>query len=130
MDLGYGTDEMDMIGIGRIFDAAPHGPHTVFNMFGVFVLETDKDDSIPDAYTDDVDFIGIDRILDAAPRGLFLLLTYLEFPYLMMSQSLMSLLLILLMLRERPTLWTHLFLLTLCPGLSPALTIFLVVIMI
>ena len=69
MDLGYGTDEMDMIGIGRIFDAAPHGPHTVFDMFGVFVLETDKDDSIPDAYTDDVDFIGIDRILDAAPRG-------------------------------------------------------------
>ncbi|KAL6321576.1 hypothetical protein AAG906_024569 [Vitis piasezkii] len=38
-------------------------------MFGVFVLETDKDDSIPDAYTDDVDFIGIGRILDAAPRG-------------------------------------------------------------
>ncbi|KAL6332573.1 hypothetical protein AAG906_008994 [Vitis piasezkii] len=53
MDLGYGTDEMDMIGLGRIFDAAPHGPHTVFDMFGVFVLETDKDDSIPDAYTDD-----------------------------------------------------------------------------
>ncbi|RVW71792.1 Transposon Ty3-I Gag-Pol polyprotein [Vitis vinifera] len=59
MDLGYGTDEMDMIGIGRIFDAAPHGPHTVFDMFGVFVLETDEDDSIPDAYTDDMDFIGI-----------------------------------------------------------------------
>eukprot|EP00261_Vitis_vinifera_P034172 XP_019075415.1 PREDICTED: uncharacterized protein LOC109122606 [Vitis vinifera] len=58
-----------MIGISRIFDAAPHGPHTVFDMFGVFVLETDKDDFIPDAYTDDVDFIGIDRILDAAPRG-------------------------------------------------------------
>ncbi|RVW36256.1 Retrovirus-related Pol polyprotein from transposon 17.6 [Vitis vinifera] len=69
MDLGYGTDEMDMIGIGRIFDAAPHGPHTVFDMFGVFVLETDEDDSIPDAYTDDMDFIGIGRILDAAPRG-------------------------------------------------------------
>ncbi|RVW58211.1 Transposon Tf2-12 polyprotein [Vitis vinifera] len=69
MDLGYGTDEMDMIGIGRIFDAAPHGPHTVFDMFGVFVLETDEDDSIPDAYTDDMDFIGIGRILDAAPHG-------------------------------------------------------------
>ncbi|RVW20126.1 hypothetical protein CK203_116673 [Vitis vinifera] len=39
----------------RIFDAAPHGPHTVFDMFGVFVLETDEDDSIPDAYTDDMD---------------------------------------------------------------------------
>ncbi|RVW70807.1 Retrovirus-related Pol polyprotein from transposon 17.6 [Vitis vinifera] len=69
MDLGYGTDEMDMIGIGRIFDAAPHEPHTVFDMFGVFVFETDEDDSILDAYTDDMDFIGIGHILDAAPRG-------------------------------------------------------------
>ena len=68
MDLGYGTDEMDMISIGRIFDAAPHSPYTTFNMFGVFVLETDGDDSIPDAYTDDMDFTGIGRILDAAPR--------------------------------------------------------------
>ena len=50
MDLGYGIDEMDMIGIGRIFYAAPHRPHTVFDMFEVFVLETDEDDSIPDAY--------------------------------------------------------------------------------
>ena len=65
MDLGYGTDEMDMIGIGRIFDAAPHGPHTVFDMFRVFVLETDEDDSIPNAYTDDMDFISIGHILDA-----------------------------------------------------------------
>ncbi|RVW12134.1 Retrovirus-related Pol polyprotein from transposon 17.6 [Vitis vinifera] len=69
MDLGYGTNKMDMIGIGRIFDAVPHGPHTVFDMFGVFVLETDEDDSIPDAYTDDMDFIGIGHIFDAAPRG-------------------------------------------------------------
>ncbi|RVX22733.1 hypothetical protein CK203_008487 [Vitis vinifera] len=68
MDLGYGTDEMDMIGIGRIFDATPHGPHTVFDMFGVFVLETDEDDSIPNAYTDDMDFISIGHILDAAPH--------------------------------------------------------------
>ncbi|KAL6348487.1 hypothetical protein AAG906_008941 [Vitis piasezkii] len=37
----------------------PHGPHTAFDMFGVSVLETDEDDSIPDAYTDDMDFIGI-----------------------------------------------------------------------
>ena len=71
MDLGYGTDEMDMIGIGRIFDAAPHEPHTVFDMFRVFVLETDEDDSILDAYTDDMDFIGIGHILDAAPRPNF-----------------------------------------------------------
>ncbi|XP_034693824.1 uncharacterized protein LOC117920420 [Vitis riparia] len=69
MDLGDGTDEMDMIGIGRIFDAAPRGPYTAFDMFGVSVLEIDGDDFIPDAYTDDMDFIGIGRILDAAPRG-------------------------------------------------------------
>ncbi|KAL6335132.1 hypothetical protein AAG906_027192 [Vitis piasezkii] len=52
----------------QYLDAAPHGPHTFFDMFGVFVLEIDKDDSIPDAYTDDVDFIGIGHILDAAPH--------------------------------------------------------------
>ena len=69
MDLGDGTDEMDMISIGRIFDVAPRGPHIAFDMFGVSVLETDGDDSIPDAYTDDMDFIGIGRILDATPRG-------------------------------------------------------------
>ena len=69
MDLGDGTDEMDMISIGRIFDAAPRGPHTAFEMFGVSVLETDEDDSIPDAYIDDMDFIGIGHILDVAPRG-------------------------------------------------------------
>ena len=69
MDLGDGTDEMDMIGIGHIFDAAPCGPHTAFDMFGFSILETDGDDSIPNAYTDDMDFRGMGRILDAAPRG-------------------------------------------------------------
>ena len=69
MDLGDGTNEMDMIGIGRIFNAAPCGSHTAFDMFGFSVLETDGDDSIPDAYTDDMDFIGVGRILDAAPHG-------------------------------------------------------------
>ena len=38
MDLGEGTDEMDMIGIGCIFDAAPRRPHTAFDMFGVSIL--------------------------------------------------------------------------------------------
>ena len=57
-----------MIGIGRIFDAASRRPHTAFDMFEVSILETDWDDSIPDAYTNDMDFIGMGRILDAAPR--------------------------------------------------------------
>ena len=69
MDLGDGTDEIDMIGIGRTFNAAPCGPHTTFDMFGLSILETDEDDSVPNAYTDDMDFIGIGCILDAAPRG-------------------------------------------------------------
>ncbi|RVW21451.1 hypothetical protein CK203_110477 [Vitis vinifera] len=63
-------------------------------MFRVSILETDEDDSILDAYTDDMDFIGISRILDVAHASPILFLTYLEFSYLMMSQSLMSLLLI------------------------------------
>ncbi|RVX11377.1 Retrovirus-related Pol polyprotein from transposon 297 [Vitis vinifera] len=60
---------MDMIDIGRIFDAASCGPHTAFDMFGVSVLEAEEDDSIPDAYIDDMDFIGIGRILNVAPHG-------------------------------------------------------------
>ena len=28
-------DEMDMIGVGRILDAVPHGPHFDFDLFGV-----------------------------------------------------------------------------------------------
>nr|CAN69249.1 hypothetical protein VITISV_024506 [Vitis vinifera] len=68
MDLGNGTDEMDMVNIGNIFDVVPRRPHTAFDMFGVFVLETDVDDSIPDAYTNYMDFISIRRILDAAPH--------------------------------------------------------------
>ena len=50
------------------YDVEPGAP-AVFDMFEVSVLETDGDDSIPDAYTDDIDFIGIGSILDAAPRG-------------------------------------------------------------
>ncbi|KAL6310787.1 hypothetical protein AAG906_017218 [Vitis piasezkii] len=102
MDLGDGTDEMDMIGIGRIFDAAPRGPHIAFDMFGVSILETDEDDSIPDAYTDDMDFIGIGRILDVAPRephsafdifGVFVL----------DDESVLDVVTSILSLRERPT---------------------------
>ena len=130
MDLGNGIDEMDMIGIGRIFGVAPCRPHTAFDMFGVSILKTDGDDSILDAYIDDMDFIGIGRILDADPRrphsafdisGVFVLDDG--------SVLDVSLLLILLLLRRCPTLWTHLFLLTLCLGLSPALMIFSMVIM-
>ena len=45
------TDEMDMIGIGRILDATPHKPHYAFDLFGVSMLEMDGDDSITDVAT-------------------------------------------------------------------------------
>ena len=32
------TNEMDMIGIGPILDAVPHGPHYAFDLFGVSML--------------------------------------------------------------------------------------------
>ena len=32
-------DEMDMIGIGRILDAAPYKPHSDFDMFGVSPMD-------------------------------------------------------------------------------------------
>ena len=35
------TDEMDMIGVGRILDAVPHGPHSDLDLFGVSVIDTD-----------------------------------------------------------------------------------------
>ena len=47
-------DEMGMIGIGRILDATPHGPHFTFDMFGVSMLEMDGDDSITEVATPDL----------------------------------------------------------------------------
>ncbi|KAL6319905.1 hypothetical protein AAG906_036978 [Vitis piasezkii] len=62
------TDEMDMIGVGRILDAVPHGPHSDFNLFGVSVIDTD-DVTLYDACTDEMDMIGTGCILDAALQG-------------------------------------------------------------
>ncbi|RVW35680.1 Retrovirus-related Pol polyprotein from transposon 297 [Vitis vinifera] len=92
----------------------PHGPHTVFDMFGVFVLETDEDDSIPDAYTDDMDFIGIGHILDAAPRGPLSAFDISGVSVLDDESVLDVVTSDFTSVEERPTLWTHLFLLTLC----------------
>ena len=51
MDPGEGTDdmtphdacvnEMDMIGIGRILDIAPHKPYSTFDLFGFSIFKTD-----------------------------------------------------------------------------------------
>ena len=77
MDLGDDTDgmtlldtymdEMDMIGIGRILDTAPHGPHSSFDVFGVSMINTD-DVILYDACTDTMDMIGIGHILNASSR--------------------------------------------------------------
>ena len=49
------TDEMDMIGVGRILDAALHGLRSALDMFRAFMLEIDDDDSVtvvtPDVIT-------------------------------------------------------------------------------
>ena len=138
MDLGDGyngvtlldtyLDEMDMIDIGCILDTTPHGPHFAFDIFGVFVIDSD-DVTLYDACIDEMDMIGIGRILDASPprpQSVFDVfgISMLEFDVL-----LLILLMILFLLRECSTLWTHFFLLTLCSGLSPALMTFLMVIM-
>ena len=39
-------DEMDMIDTGCILNAAPPGPLSVFDMFGIFMLEIDDDDGL------------------------------------------------------------------------------------
>ena len=83
MDLGDGldgvifsntyTDEMDMIGAGRILDTAPRGPHSAFDMFGVSMVDYGAV-TLYDACTDMMDMIGTGRILDASsprPRSSF-----------------------------------------------------------
>ena len=59
------TNEMDMIGVGRILDVVLHGPHSDLDLFGVSMIDTD-DVTLYDACTDEMDMIGTGLILDAA----------------------------------------------------------------
>ena len=59
-------DEMDMIDIGRILDAAPHELHYSFDMFGVFAIDF-EDVTLYDTYVDAMDMIDTGRILDVSP---------------------------------------------------------------
>ena len=78
MDLGDETDgvtlpdtymdEMDMIGIGRFLNTAPHGPHSAFDMFGVSMIDSDVV-TLYDACIDAMDMIGTGHILDVSPCG-------------------------------------------------------------
>ena len=63
------TDKMDMIGIVCILDAAPHGPHSAFDMFGVSMLELDRGDFITDVAT--LDFTFIKGTLSCGPTFFF-----------------------------------------------------------
>ena len=60
------VDKMDMIGIGRILDAATHDPHFYFDMFGVSAIDF-YNVTLYDACANAMDMIGTGRILDAAP---------------------------------------------------------------
>ena len=60
-------DEMDMVGIGRVIDAALHGPHSSFDLFEVSVLKTDGV-TLYNACIDEMIMMGIGRILDASPH--------------------------------------------------------------
>ena len=76
MDLGDDTyrvtlpdtymGEIDMIGIGRILDAAPYEPHSTFDMLSVSAIDF-EDMTLYDACIDAMDMICTGRILDAAP---------------------------------------------------------------
>ena len=83
MDLGDDTDEVtlldtykdkiDMIDIGRILDAAPHKPHSAFDMFEVSAIDF-EDVTLYEACADVMDMISTSSILDAAlpgPRSIF-----------------------------------------------------------
>ena len=59
-------DATDMINTGRILDAAPHGPHYAFDLFGVSMIDSDAV-TLYDTCTDSMDMIGTGRILDASP---------------------------------------------------------------
>ena len=63
------TDEMDMIGIGRILDAIPQRPHSAFDLFGVSMLQIDGDDSIIDVATSS--FIFVEGASDPVEPPLF-----------------------------------------------------------
>ena len=124
-------DAMDTINTGRILDTTPRWPHYVFDMFGVSMIDFNVV-TLYDACIDVMDIIGTGRILDASPPGprfAFDVLEFLCLSLMVMDLLLLILLMILFLLRERPTLWTHLFLLTLCLGLSPTLMTFLMIIM-
>ncbi|RVW67920.1 hypothetical protein CK203_063499 [Vitis vinifera] len=59
------TDDMDFVGIGRILDVASRGPHSAFDIFGVFVLD---DESVLDVVTSD--FTSVEGASDSVDPSL------------------------------------------------------------
>ena len=120
-----------MINTDRILDIAPHGPHYAFVILGVSMIDS-NDVTLYNACTDAIDMIDTGHILDASslrPRSAFDMfgISMLEFN----GDGIVA------------TDITHdnisiegasnsvdpPFLLTLCPGLLPALITFVMVIM-
>ncbi|RVW58339.1 hypothetical protein CK203_116024 [Vitis vinifera] len=64
------TDEMDMIGVGRILDVVPHGPHSDFNLFGVFMIDYD-DVTLYDPCTNVMDMIDDDDFVTIVTPDVF-----------------------------------------------------------
>ena len=58
------VDEMDMIGTGCILDVASHMPHSIFDMFEVFMLEMDDDDFVTDVSQDAIYVEGASDSVD------------------------------------------------------------------
>ena len=126
-------NEMDMIGIGRILDAALREPHSAFNMFGVSVIDF-EDVTLYDACVDAIDMIGTSHILDAVPPGPHSIFYMFRISMLEIDDDddrLVATNIIdnTVSVKEVFDSVDHLFLLTLCLGFSPALMIFLMVIM-
>ena len=125
-------DEMDMIDKGRILDAASHEPHYALDMFGVSAIDF-EDVTLYDACVDAMDMISTGHILDVTPPGPLYIFYMFWISMLEIDDDdglfVLILFIMLFLLRERSTLWTHIFFLTLCLGLSPALLIFMMVIM-
>ena len=136
IDPGDGTDDVtlydayeddkDMVGIGRILDVASHEPHSAFDLFEVFVHESDGV-TLYDACTDKMDMMCMSVILDVALRELFFALDLFEVSMLELDNdgSIPDLVAFdfTSIEGERPTMLTHIFLLTLCPSLSPTMII-------
>ena len=104
-------DEMDKIGTCCILDTAPHRAHSAFDILGVSMIDF-NDVTVYDVCTEVIDMIGLITfwmLPHLGPDPLLMCLGFLCLSLMVMDLLLLILLMILFLLRERLTLWTHLF---------------------